>query len=282
MTTARTSTTARRILAAGLACATGLAWASPAAALHRQCSGYGMGYVSSLGNGHPDPNFEDRTGPSSYVGGTAEYTIETDIIALEGSIALIGSGTSVLSEIASGFDDGDPPTPGDIMHFAAAAAHGAILALEAALIAVNENYHVVTAQNAGVSDCANTLTRDTIDTLWVAQVLRDLASSDPPMAMLMLPNSYDPELDDDGIPTYFDGFILGDPHVADEDVGNHIPQELSVKYIVRHFYNRMVATGQPVSASALTYLNQADTQLANGQYKAAYKSYRLAYRYTVQ
>lgn len=262
-------TVIRTALVVALVAALGTGGAAPAGALHQQCSGY---TPSSLDNGHPNPNFAD----AGFSGGQDEYIAGAVELALE-TAALVAEHVQKNLEIQADAAD-VAGTGGEGFALAALVAANVTFGLKEAQQITKIVLYDLNATNSAVNDCNDTMHADMLDSFFIALMHQDLLAGTPPNAMFMLPNGFDPNLDENATPGFFDGFI----NDAGEDLGTQVPSNFNVQDLVHHTRARLDATGQTYSSAANTYLAEADRLLAAGSYKAAYRNYRLAYRYLVQ
>lgn len=290
--------------------------AAPALAIHQHCGDdYPQGTQAS---GHPDVS-EALHG---WAGTHHVQALETSVEALGAARTALDGTASQLVAIAEvitaarlvaakpaipGAAGSEPARPAeDALRIAATVLHSAEIvvfvgetAVQAALFAVS----------AGVDDedaCGGTLTADTVSLLWIAIVERNLASSGPPLAILMTPqDGLGPDEEWPLMPrTEADDFAWCPPLTTGEELpsaANPAPagapstattggdcssqvhlgfldaDTLGVKDIVTNTIDHAAAHGLDIRL-ARDHLGLADAHLDAGRYRDAYEEYRLAYR----
>lgn len=189
------------VVAAALALVAGAGL--PAAAVHQNCSGsYAEG---SLPSGHPD--MDVASGERGWSGSREYYQLEAALFAVEAAQGTINGVSDIIEKavaiIHAQADFHHDSLVGPLTHHIIAAAlriaetagDGVSSALTWAGIALD-----ITITGLGVarieagSDtpdaCGDVILGDAVDQLWVALVQRNLASSGPPLAMLLLPSEH--------------------------------------------------------------------------------------------
>lgn len=177
----------------------------PAAAVHQNCpGGYAQGSVSS---GHPD--MDVAAGERGWSGSREYYQLETALFAMEetqghllGVADIISKTADVVHSLADeALDNGVPPDPvhhivGKALRAAQDAINGVATGIQVSAIAFDI---IITGlgvarivAGSGTPDaCGGVITGDMVDQLWISLVQRNLASSGPPLAMLLVPSEHD-------------------------------------------------------------------------------------------